>query len=327
MRRPLLIALALAVGCRGHVTINFLQPARVTINPEIQVLAPLDRAREGLSGQSLDTLVEILAASERYRVIEPPAADRAFAAHPAMVGLPVGREVARGVCDDTGAQGLVVLESWHAEPSWSEVQKDVEHTFTEEYTEGGEVKTREVKEQYTVFVATLHLNTPAFFSTYDCNGRILDSFEAISHQEVSAEGPTPAEARAAIRDQNALHFAAAREVAERYAHRIAPLPSSVERAFYKGGALREGALSAAAGDWEKASERWQAAAKATEGKARGKALWDLAVAAEAAGDLSTALDFAERADTLLRSGASARYLAALKKRAKQQQRVDRQLGG
>jgi hypothetical protein len=326
MHSTLLLSALLLAGCRGHVTLHFLQPARVTIQPEIEVLAPVDRAREGLSAQSMEALVDLLAASERYRVIEPPAAEMAFAAHPSLVGAPVAAETAQGVCEATGAQGLVVLESWGAEPSWTEAQKDVEHIRTEEYTEGGETKKREVKERYTVFVATLHLHAAAFWSTYDCHGRILDSFEVISEQETSAEGPTPGEARAAIHDQNALHFAAAEEVAERYAHRVAPLPTSVVRPFYQSGALRDGAEAAAAGDWQLASARWQQAAEATEGKARGKALYDLAVAAEAAGDLPAALDFARRADALLRSGASTRYVAALQKRAKQQQRVEKQLG-
>jgi hypothetical protein len=158
---------------------------------------------------------------------------------------------------------------------------------------------------------------------------VLDSQEFVSEQVAVGEGETAALARAAITDQNALHFAAAHELAERYARRIAPVPSEVLRAYYKGGSpgIRAGADAVQAQDWEGASKAWGQAARAAEGRERGKALWNLAVAAEQRGELSLALDYASRADTLLRSRQSARYVADLTRRIAAEKKLGRQLGG
>ena len=45
---PLCLTVLLA-GCKGHATFNFMKPARVTIDPSVVTLAPLDRAGEHLT--------------------------------------------------------------------------------------------------------------------------------------------------------------------------------------------------------------------------------------------------------------------------------------
>jgi len=323
----LCLSAAFLVGCKGQVTINYLKPARVTIDPAVQVLAPIDRAGQHLSGEALTELVSQLGYSGRYQIIEPVAAAASFAKHPAIAGMPLSPEVAGGVCVDTGSEGVVSLESIEPSPSWNDVTKYVEHIRTEEYTEGGETKVREIREEYEVIVATLTLRYSSFWTTYDCNGKVLDAYEVVVQHEVVGEGDTPALARAAIADQNALHFTAAHDVAQRYARRISPTGSSVDRVFYKGGSagVRSGSHAAASGDWDKAREYWTMAIDDSEGKAKGKALFDLAVAHEEQGLLTEALDFGKRADQLLDNSVSARYVKQLKKRIEMETKLGRQL--
>ena len=322
------LLLALLIGCKGHVTINYLKPAKVTIDPTVQVLAPIDRAGQHLSGEAMKELIDQLGYSGRYQVVEPAAAAAAFAKHPAIVGMPLTQEIALGVCADTTADGILTIESVQPDPTWSDTTKEVEHIRTEEYTEDGETKVREIREEYKLAVATLTLTYSAFMSTYDCNAKVLDAFEIVVVHEAVGEGDTPALARAAIADQNALHFAAARDIAQRYARRIAPTGSSVNRVFYKGGTsgIRSGSQAASRGDWDKAREYWALAAEGAEGKSKGKALFDLAVAHEEQGQLSEALDYAGRADALLNNKASARYVKQLKKRVEMEKKLGRQLG-
>ncbi len=318
----------LIVGCKGQVTINYLKPARVTIDPSVDVLAPIDRAGQHLSGEAMSELIDQLGYSGRFQVVEPAAAMASFAKHPAIVGMPLTQEIARGICEDTSATGIVTLEKVVPEPSWTDAVKEVENIRTEEYTEGGETKVREVREEYELAVATLTLRYSSFWSTYDCNGKVLDAFEVVVTHDAVGEGETPALARAAIADQNALHFTAAHDIAQRYARRIAPTGNSVDRVFYKSGSpgIRSGSQAAANGNWDKARERWAAAVEDSEGKAKGKALFSLAVAYEEAGQLTEALEHAQRADHLLNNGTTAKYVKQLNKRIQQEKKLGRQIG-
>ena len=330
MHRAIVPALliGLLIGCKGQVTINYVKPARVTVDPSVQVLAPVDRAGQHLSGEAMSELIAQLGYSGRFQVVEPAAAAAAFARYPAIVGMPLSPEIAGGICEDTKADGIITLENVQPEPSWEDSIKEVENIRTEEYTEGGESKVREIREEYELAVATLSLRYSSFWSTYDCNAKVLDAFEVVVVHEAVGEGDTPAQARAAISDQNALHFAAAHDIAQRYARRIAPTGSSVSRVFFKSGSpgIRAGSQAAAAGDWDKARERWAAAVEDSEGTDKGKALFDLAVAHEEQGMLTEALGYAERADALLNNGTSARYVKQLKKRVQMEKKLGRQLG-
>ncbi len=317
------------VGCKGRVSIEYLKPARVTIAPQVQILAPVDRAAANLSAESLHGLVQQLASSPRFQLVDPEQARVAYSRQSSLVGAPLSQGAAEGICEFTGAQGIVTVEAVRAEPSWSDSSKQVENIRTEEYTEDGETRVREVREEYQLAVATLTLDYHSLWTTYDCLGRILDAHELASVQVAVGEGATPALARAAISDQGGLHFAAAEDVAQRYARRISPSHTQVNRSYYRGGSssIRAGVQGLAAGDWERAREHWTLAADESQGKTRGKALYNLAVAAEALGELSTALERAEAADQLLDSGASAQYVADLQQRIAREKKLERQLGG
>jgi hypothetical protein len=324
----LTLALTILSGCRGHVTINYMKPARVNIDTGVKILAPIDRAGQHLSGEALSEAIDQLGYSGRFQLVEPTVAATSFAKYPSLVGMPLGQDAARGICADTQADGMIILESMEPTPTWTDSVKEVEHIRTEEYKEGGEIKVREVREEYELSVATLTLQYSSFWSTYDCNAKVLDAFEIVVVHEAVGEGDTPAQARAAISDQNALHFAAARDIAQRYARRIAPTGSSVDRVFYKGGSpgIRSGSQAAANGNWEKARERWAAAVEDSSGKDKGKALFDLAVAYEEQGQLAEALEHAKRADALLDNNVTARYIRQLKKRIEMETKLGRQMG-
>ncbi len=324
----LVLSFALLGACRGHVTLDFVKPANVTINPQVQVLAPIDRAGAHLSGEALAEVVHQLQDTDRFQLVEPAAAAVAFAQQPGLAGMPVHPDTAKGVCALTGAQGLLVLETMQPDPSWSDSSKHVEHIRTEGYTEDGEDKVREIREEYDLSVATLTLEYTAFWSTYDCNAKVLDAFEFLVVHKAVGEGDTPAQARAAISDQNALHYTAARDIARRYARRISPSGATVQRSYYRSGsgAIRSGAKAVASGDWERAQKHLTLAVEEAEGKTKGKALYDLALAAEAQGDLPAALGYAERADTLLANNATARYVRQLQKRAQQEKKLGHQMG-
>ena len=110
------------------------------------------------------------------------------------------------------------------------------------------------------------------------------------------------EAASCLPDGRSVVKGLANDSARDYAARIAPLWERVYRPIYgKGSALLEQARDAVnAGDIGYAVTLWTEAARSASIDESGRALYNLAVAAEQRGDLAGALDLATRADAKLR---------------------------
>ncbi len=305
-----------ATGCLGHVGIEFSSPAAFELPSSIERLTPVDRAQAFLSAEVVGDLGDRLESSGRYEVTDRQAAQGVLAEHQLDANRPLPTEVSKAICAATGADGLIVLESLQADPQWTEATKQVEHTRTEEYDVGDERKTREVREEYELATAGFNLSYDAFWSAYDCQGRVLVASDATVKLSATGDGLDHAEARAAVGDQGALHFQAARQVAHDIAEFIAPNTAAFTRRFYKSGSagIRSGVASMSGGDWEAATTQWQLAAEQAEGAVRGKALLNLAVAAERRGELDQALQLARQAQFLLDNCTSRSHVVALEAR-------------
>ena len=81
------------------------------------------------------------------------------------------------------------------------------------------------------------------------------------------------------------------------------------------GCTLAGAKLAKADDWKGAEKAWRQRRKTAEGEAKGRLIYNLAVAAERRRDIATALRLAKEAKTLLRSTNRVdAYLTALRDR-------------
>ena len=79
-----------------------------------------------------------------------------------------------------------------------------------------------------------------------------------------------------------------------------------------------GAKLAKADDWKGAEKAWRQARKTAEGDAKGRVIYNLAVAAERRRDIATALKLAKEAKTLLRNTNRVdAYLTALRDRKRE----------
>ena len=81
------------------------------------------------------------------------------------------------------------------------------------------------------------------------------------------------------------------------------------------GCTLAGAKLAKADDWKGAEKAWRQGRKTAEGEAKGRVVYNLAVAAERRGDIATALKLVKEAKTLLHNTKRAdAYQAALRDR-------------
>jgi len=111
-----------------------------------------------------------------------------------------------------------------------------------------------------------------------------------------------------------------------YAARIAPTwQQESRRLLGTHRNLRAGIRAAKAGDWSRAVAHWEASVEHGNRRQRGKALFNLAVAAEAQGQLDTAIDLASDADALLTRRAPRDLAVRLRMRSADDDRLKDQL--
>ena len=109
--------------------------------------------------------------------------------------------------------------------------------------------------------------------------------------------------------------------------RIAPTYVSVSRSYYGRGSdgLKRAKNHVKAGDWEGATQIWLQEVNSPDTKVRGKAEYNLALAAEVAGDLETALQWARKGAVDLANSRSRSYVATIERRIADQQRLQQQM--
>ena len=111
-----------------------------------------------------------------------------------------------------------------------------------------------------------------------------------------------------------------------YAARISPTwRAESRRLLGTNRGLRAGIRAAKAGDWSGATAHWEHVASTGNPRQRGKALFNLAVAAESQGDLDTAIALAADANGMLSRPAPRTLSVRLRTRAADEVRLQDQL--
>lgn len=297
--------LALLAGCQPSVTLAYMRPAEVALPPEVRTVAVVDRARTPESGVAVDALVDALAASPRLEVANPAAAADALAGVKVAVGAPLDAAATAHLCAGAGATGVVSLERMRLVGEWRY------DTWTEAVTETVSVKPAdcddcEAKEQEVTrdeprVRATWEAGLTGAWAVHGCDGTTFSVKELSFGDALVGEGSHETLARMDAGEPAELARRLASEAGVAGAEHISPHEVTVERVYYRAGSpdLAAGHRAVRAGDWDEAERRWKAAADAGEGVVEGKALFDLALAAERRGDLGEAHSLARKAKELL----------------------------
>jgi tetratricopeptide (TPR) repeat protein len=313
----------------GHVPLRYLQPADIALPAEMQILAPVERTMDRRAEAAMSAFVDALAASPRVGVTDPAVAQAALGRHGGQVGVALTAESLAAICKDARATGVVALEAFDASEAWDLKWTDEARTETVEHRVPGsdQVKTEQVTRTVRVWDARVKVGVETNWRVYDCAGKVVDSLGFTSYEEASACGDTEGDARSAIGPTDRMREAAAEEAGVGYARHIAPFEVDARRPYYMRGdsTLKQASKALLREDWGRARAQWEKAAASERDKVRGRALFNLALAAEQAGDLDAALDAVKKADKLLDNKKTEAYLDLLKKRKKAMRRLDRQM--
>ena len=313
--RTLTLAAALAVaawtmGCGPAVTLRVLEPAAVTVPPQVETVALVDRSRpsnagEGILGvlegivtgeaigvdtegrvQALQGLSSGLANSPRFRVVKTITSREEVESSLFDEGISWG--AARDLCAQVGCQGIVALEAFDSD---SRVETEVERERYKDDEGNWHSKAVHVAERFSHVLVAWRL--------YDVAGeRVIDDLrDHATDKTWKGKGDTEGEARRHIPSQYDTVTELAFESGEYYAARIAPTWVLVRRAYFAGGddRLKEAKVHVKADDWPVAREIWLGMAEDPDPKVRGKAEFNLALAAEVEGLLGRAVEWAQLA--------------------------------
>jgi hypothetical protein len=289
------VFLLLLTGCITTWSHQGLAPGELRLPADVHRVAVVDRtgggaaaaAVVGFSGAALQRGGLELAPTE---VVDAALAGDASA----VLTAPVGPASALAACARTGAQALVMAHRVTPDPFWNFEKQD-----------GG------------AWMAHYNARARVGFRVWDCAGRRLHDVQPDGWHTVSAEGAGRSEARAAVPADRveAADRAAVAEAGRSLAEQLVPTPVERRRPVFASGGLRPGLKALQAGDLAGAHAVFRAESATLHARRRARALHDLAVVAEAEGELDDALDHVTDALLLDPHPATLALRASLMRRA------------
>jgi hypothetical protein len=329
----LMLAASLATGCRATTNLQVLQPALVTVPPEVQTLGVIDRSAaknigesllgvlEGaLTGESigadrdgareaLSTLTMTLSKSPRFKVVTPNV--NAEQAKSDITDTKLDWPTAERICKNAGCDALVVLEA---------IDSDTTLNITQQLNTTLNV---------TEYVAQRDAKVLTAWRVYDVKNKvILDEkrdYDFTNSWTERDQNKDVAVSRLPTNTVSVVRVAA--RSGDAYAGRIAPTYRWVARDFYVAGddRLKEAKHHVRAQDWEGAAKIWTTMTDIQDPKLRGKAKYNLALYYERAGNLKQSYTLAQEAAVDLHTGRSRTYVDVINQRVLDAARLDEQM--
>lgn len=340
------LLLTLCLGaCTRSTTLRVLQPAQMTLPEHITTVAIADRSKpsngwsnffEGLlTGEQIgqdrrsrqtavDGLTNALTRTPRFQVkttgIEMEGSKAGGRMPPALDWPEVSK-----ICRDYNANALVTIESFDSDNSRSATP----HTETRKDKTGK-------KYNVTTYRSRQRTNVRIGWRLYDPKTRIIvDEYVTDDYLERSGNGTTERAALNNLPSQLDVTRDVAYNVGIEYGARIAPIYVNVSRAYYhkaKGykTQMKQAARYLADRDIEKATAIWKKIIALTAGsnrKVAGRAAYNMAVASEVNGNLSLALEWAQKAWNDYGNKKARGYINTIKQRQNDARKVDAQMPG
>ena len=147
----------------------------------------------------------------------------------------------------------------------------------------------------------------------------------------SGEGDTPGDAKSNVGDTDKLALELADELGNAYFRRVSPSETYEHRTLYRGPFGKKGKRFRKAVDltkehrYVKAKDVYQNNMDGFSNKVQGKALYNMAILHEALGEYDRMVKKAERADGILQSRKSERYLDYAKERRQDERKLREQM--
>lgn len=333
-----------ATGCMRTTSLTVLQPAQFKVPEHIAKVAVVDRSKpsngwlnalEGLfTGEAIGQdrrsreeavkgLTSALTRTPRFSVVSTGIE---MTGSKAGVNLPPPldwSEVER-ICGDYSADAIATIESFDSDNSVNtrRVDEKKKDKNGKSYTE-------------TRYDARQRTGVRMGWRLYDPKTRtILDEFVTDDYLERDASGRTERDAVGRLPSQISVTRDVAYNVGLEYGARIAPTYVQVHRQYYakaKGykEQMNKAARYAQGNAWDRAAEIWKSieARAGDNTKARGRAAYNMAVAAEKNGNLDIALEWAKKAWNDYGNKKARNYIHIIKQRQNDARKVEYQMPG
>ncbi len=328
---PFVSSLAMLGACAPHTTFNYTVPATYSLPESVQVLATVDSPETTESDAALDTMIDVLTDCQRVKTVPAAGARQAFAENPAPRGAPLAPAAAPAITRSSKTNGLLVLDRVEKATavdirSTVRLENRVERRRPAGCTTC-EPREEEVQVERPWFDAVATNTVTTGWQIYSPEGALLTSWSTSQTYTTQGEGESESAARENLEEAPELLKSAAEDAAAEASKHICPWTNAATRRYYGCGdaSIRKGTKAAKAGNWEKAKRHWDSATEDESRKVRGKAHLDLAVAYEREGKIGKAVKHAEKAAKLLDKDWVDAYLKELRKRTKQQRKLEKQL--
>ncbi len=334
-----LFASQLLTGCMPSTKLQILQPAEFALPDHIEVIATVNRSVppkkfgnvvEGvLTGETInqdrfgaknaiDGLTDALTKTPRFEVKHTDLELKGSGN--AKLPTPISWTQIEKLCNKYGADALAVLESYDSDT----------HSFCNERinksknSEGVEVITRS-------FDACMQSRVHLGWRLYDPKTKmILDEFGVTENREwnKSSNDTEAAAMRLLPTKTNSVNLTSF-DAGVQYGMRIAPTWVFANRVFYKKGndGMKKAFRSAMAQDWKGAAEIWRQMVNNPDRKLAGRATYNMALACEAEGKLTSALDWAQKSYTEFNIKRGRQYADEIRQRIQEVEMVRQQMEG
>ncbi|MBM75618.1 MAG: hypothetical protein CMK59_09470 [Proteobacteria bacterium] len=318
---------------RPDLVFTIMLPAEISTNKDIQNIALVDRVGNEASKEAISLLYRdlTLITQPRFQVRAPVNAQRSYNALKVSDRVMLEKKQLSRICSDIDVDAVVFLESLTVMKDEFQSSRTESRTSYETVTRNGKEESREVTRDVEIIVLSMEAEASSSWVFQDCTGAILDDYSFIVSDSWTEEGETLAEVAEILGNKEELLDVLASSSGPSYLSRISPYEQEVKRDLYRWGGkdLREGNKALKNDQVEKAKKHYrkaiQTANKEKNLKNKGKALLNMAILQEKAGNIPQAAKDAARAHRNHQGSLTEEYLQEIRTQRRNHKQVQAQL--
>jgi hypothetical protein len=238
------------------------------------------------------------------------------------------------LCHTYHAHAIIVLDGFHSNASTNTVMKSYEIPYKRSYISNGVTKYMTSYRTEYYYVATLTVTYSVGFRLYSgYDGSILDEYKYSNSLSYDNRGTSYSDASNMPDKKNIVVATIGSTSGNAYAHRIAPLWSTVTRSYYSepNKALQTAHQYVIQKKWEEAHKIWNNLYNSsTRNRMKGLAAYNIALAYEMNDELEKSMEWAKKAREHFAPGSTAegrakKYLTILKQRMSVREKLIEQM--